>query len=64
MLLQNEQPFVQLDRQATLESQQGVGLCLAISRELARAMNGELTASSEPGRGSEFVLTLRKVDGG
>ena len=52
------EPFVQVDRHRTHESQQGVGLGLAISRDLARAMGGDLTAESTPGVGSTFVLTL------
>ena len=39
----------------------GVGLGLAISRKLARAMNGELTVASEPGRGSIFTLHLPRA---
>jgi PAS domain S-box-containing protein len=52
------EPFVQVDRQRTHDSQQGVGLGLAISRDLARVMGGELTAESEPGKGSTFTLVL------
>ncbi|MGI8401820.1 MAG: ATP-binding protein [Gemmatimonadaceae bacterium] len=52
-------PFVQLDRGASPDSQQGVGLGLAISRALARAMGGELTAASEVGKGSVFTLDLQ-----
>ena len=52
------EPFVQVDRHRTLESQQGVGLGLAISRELARGMGGELTVASELGVGSTFTLEL------
>ncbi|MDB4915965.1 MAG: sensor protein [Gemmatimonadetes bacterium] len=52
------EPFVQVDRHRTQESQQGVGLGLAISRDLARAMGGELTAESELGVGSTFTLAL------
>lgn len=36
----------------------GAGLGLAISRRLASAMGGTLTAASEPGAGATFTLTL------
>jgi|GEM_PF-1067289 len=55
------EPFVQLDRPGTHESQQGVGLGLAISRELARAMGGDLVATSYTGEGSEFSLLLPRA---
>jgi signal transduction histidine kinase len=52
------EPFVQIDRHLTTETQQGVGLGLSISRELARAMHGDLTLESTEGTGSTFTLTL------
>jgi signal transduction histidine kinase len=36
----------------------GTGLGLWISRELARKMNGDLTAESMENVGSQFILTL------
>ena len=55
------EPFVQVDRHLTHASQQGVGLGLAISRDLARRMGGELVAESEVGVGSVFTLTLPRA---
>jgi len=52
------EPFVQVDRHLLAESQQGVGLGLAISRELARAMGGDLSVTSAEGQGSVFWLTF------
>ena len=54
------EPFVQVDRHLTQASQQGVGLGLAISRNLARRMGGDLTAESVRGQGSTFTLTLAR----
>ena len=54
------EPFVQVDRRFKRE-QEGIGLGLAISRELARAMGGDLTAASVEGAGSTFELRLPKV---
>jgi signal transduction histidine kinase len=51
------EPFVQLGRGLT-QHNEGTGLGLAISRDLARAMQGELTASSVLGEGSVFELRL------
>jgi PAS domain S-box-containing protein len=49
------EPFVQLD---TAESHRGVGLGLAISRDLARAMGGEIVVDGEVGEGSTFTIEL------
>jgi PAS domain S-box-containing protein len=51
------EPFIQVNRQFTRE-QEGVGLGLSISRDLARMMDGDLTAESSEGVGSTFTLTL------
>jgi PAS domain S-box-containing protein len=51
------EPFIQVNRQFTRE-QEGVGLGLSISRDLARMMDGDLTAQSSEGEGSTFTLTL------
>ncbi|HSJ06942.1 MAG TPA: PAS domain S-box protein [Longimicrobiales bacterium] len=51
------EPFVQLGRSLT-ETREGIGLGLAISRRLARGMDGDLTVASRPGEGSTFVVTL------
>jgi signal transduction histidine kinase len=55
------EPFVQVDRSLTSVDRDGVGLGLAISRDLARAMNGDLTVESVLGEGSRFLLTLPMV---
>lgn len=52
-------PFVQL-ASAGVPSNQGVGLGLAISRDLAQGMGGELSVWSREGIGSTFTLTLRR----
>jgi signal transduction histidine kinase len=51
------EPFVQVDRRYKRE-QEGIGLGLAISRELARAMGGDLTVESTADAGSTFTLHL------
>ena len=49
-----------MDRRFKRE-QEGIGLGLAISRELARAMGGDLTVESVEGKGTTFELRLPKV---
>jgi signal transduction histidine kinase len=51
------QPFVQVDPSNT-RTQGGAGLGLAIARELARRMGGDLTLRSATGEGSRFTLWL------
>jgi PAS domain S-box-containing protein len=51
------EPFVQLGRSLS-SAHEGMGLGLSISRDLARAMKGDLTVSSKVGEGSTFTLKL------
>jgi signal transduction histidine kinase len=51
------EPFVQLQTRPSCH-QGGVGLGLAISRDLARGLEGDLTATSAVGDGTTFTLTL------
>jgi signal transduction histidine kinase len=54
------EPFVQVDARL-VRTQEGVGLGLAISRDLARGMGGDLTVASTPGGGSTFTLSLPRA---
>jgi signal transduction histidine kinase/CHASE3 domain sensor protein len=51
------EPFGQVDAELT-RTVSGVGLGLAISRDLARMMGGDLTVSSTVGKGSTFAVSL------
>jgi signal transduction histidine kinase len=51
------EPFVQLGTHRT-DNREGVGLGLAISRDLARGMGGDLTAESTVGAGTTLTLRL------
>jgi signal transduction histidine kinase len=54
------EPFVQLNRTFG-NPREGVGLGLAISRDLALGMGGDLTVRSEFGAGSTFTLSLPRA---
>ena len=51
------EPFVQVDV-SLANRKAGTGLGLTISRDLARGMGGDLSATSKLGEGSVFTLTL------
>jgi signal transduction histidine kinase len=51
------QDFTQADF-LTARRYGGTGLGLALSRKLARMMGGDVTVTSEPGKGSLFTVRL------
>ena len=54
------EPFIQL-KEGLSDRETGVGLGLAISRDLARAMQGDLTVESVEGKGARFTLSLPRA---
>jgi signal transduction histidine kinase len=54
------EPFMQL-KEGLTDREGGVGLGLAISRDLARAMHGDLTVESSEGKGARFTLSLPRA---
>jgi signal transduction histidine kinase len=57
------EPFTQLAT-GLANRKGGVGLGLAISRDLARAMSGDLTVDSTVGLGSRFTISLPRIQRG
>ena len=53
----SRQEFTQADS-LTARRYGGTGLGLALSRKLARMMGGDVTVTSEPGKGSVFTVRL------
>jgi signal transduction histidine kinase len=54
------EPLVQL-KEGLADRAGGIGLGLAISRDLARAMKGDLTVESAEGKGARFSLSLPRA---
>jgi signal transduction histidine kinase len=54
------EPFVQL-KEGHADREGGIGLGLSISRDLARAMKGDLTVESTEGKGTRFTLSLPRA---
>ena len=54
------QAFTQVDSSAG-RKYGGTGLGLAISQKLCRGMGGQITVTSEAGKGSTFTMTIKAV---
>ncbi len=54
------EPFVQL-KEGLADREGGIGLGLSISRDLARAMKGDITVESAIGKGARFTLSLPRA---
>jgi signal transduction histidine kinase len=55
--------FHQVTEHIYSRTQEGTGLGLHISRELARKMDGDITVASTEGQGSQFTVTIPLSDG-
>ena len=55
------EPLVQL-KEGLADREGGIGLGLSISRDLARAMKGDLTVESTEGKGTRFTLSLPRAN--
>lgn len=54
--------FQQVNDSVYSRKQEGTGLGLHISRELARLMGGDISMTSVPGEGSRFTVTFRRAE--
>jgi signal transduction histidine kinase/DNA-binding response OmpR family regulator len=57
------QPFVQVDESST-RRYEGTGLGLTITKRFVEMLGGEITVSSEAGKGTEFVITFPVTNAG